>query len=505
MKKIILLCVVGLTTLMSIEFTMSKNGLYPNTETQTPATPPSDSDWIEAPLPTKEFNVRNYGLKGDGITDDSAALKALANNTSVTNWYFPEGYSFLIKEITIPSHVEAVYGTGTIICKANTRPDGAYYSARGALILDAAYDGLIIDGLTIIQEAGSHNTKEEMSSPNPDKWPFEDPIAAKNSSYPWRWYGAITILANHAVNDIEIRNITFDMANFHYNAIKAFSTNTPNTNMRIHHNTIKNYWEFGFEIFGSSSNTDRGITGCHINNNTFEGVVNAVESKSSRAISFVFIRGGIGDTGIKDGTENYIHDNNIDVGYWGIEYSGCSGLYIHNNSITGISSAPLYAGQGGIIPQIGKNFIFNNHITGDGTSGSKLIMYNQDEVYENYIDSYILFEQHSLNDFGYWHDNTIVINNTDSYQAIVKMPYADSVTFDNNEFYFETGVPRGIYILAGDGGSNSIFTNNTFNMKSASATCLSLSLENSPVESNNVCNPGWSGSIPPSRPAAGLK
>lgn len=37
----------------------------------------STPDNTTNPLPTQPFNVLDYGLKGDGITDDSAALKEL--------------------------------------------------------------------------------------------------------------------------------------------------------------------------------------------------------------------------------------------------------------------------------------------------------------------------------------------------------------------------------------------------------------------------------------------
>ena len=100
MKKIILALLIQFTVL-SADYIIKEDGTLTRQITQSTTTPlPEDEDITtlppETPLPTKAYNVLNYGLKGDGVTDDSTALNALAGNTNVTNWYFPADLMLLL-------------------------------------------------------------------------------------------------------------------------------------------------------------------------------------------------------------------------------------------------------------------------------------------------------------------------------------------------------------------------------------------------------------------------
>lgn len=101
MKKLILITILIVSNAISGSFIMSpgqplvksEEATSSDTNTDQASTEPitinTDPDWIQQPLPTEKFDVTDYGLKCDGVTDDSNALKTLAKNTAVTNWYFP--------------------------------------------------------------------------------------------------------------------------------------------------------------------------------------------------------------------------------------------------------------------------------------------------------------------------------------------------------------------------------------------------------------------------------
>ncbi len=464
--------------------------------------PPVDD---EIPLPPRSEwnNVLDHGLVGDGRTNDTAALKHLAQNTSITNWYFPSGHTFLITAVTVPSHVKAIFGGGTILAKANTKSDG---SADGALILDANYNGLVIDGLTFKCQKSGINGPENS---NHNKWPYH------GRDHHWTWNGTIKIFGRKRMTRIQIRNNIFDQANFGFNAIKAFGGQSPshgrsypNTNMRIYNNEFKNFDNFAVEIIDMERKQDgssRNITGCKIFNNDFH-------SGGLAAISFVLIRAGAGPDGKKDGTENYIYNNRITGSTWGIEYTGCSGLYLHNNQITNIPRYGLLGGQGRVIKSVGKNYIYNNHITSNFSQGveSLLYLYNHDDFYGNYIDSPIKWTDTTYNATGRhvpngnWYNNTICISATNqTWGTILAAKDCFKASITNNYFYGSSTTNKAINLRKiYSGSANVVVKGNHFFMKKSSAACLDVNY--AITQGNNTCNKGWTGNIPTGRTGAGL-
>ncbi len=80
MRKVILLCLC----LFCVSFVFAQSASYPATD-----------DEFVGPFPSW-LNIKNYGAKGDGVTDATAAIQAALNaigneNSSASVVYFPAG------------------------------------------------------------------------------------------------------------------------------------------------------------------------------------------------------------------------------------------------------------------------------------------------------------------------------------------------------------------------------------------------------------------------------
>lgn len=80
-------------------------------------------DCIEFPADAGALNVRDFGAKGDGVTDDTdainAALSASGNDTGPTFWhdrivYFPDG-TYLVSAPVVKRYANGKYGSGAIL------------------------------------------------------------------------------------------------------------------------------------------------------------------------------------------------------------------------------------------------------------------------------------------------------------------------------------------------------------------------------------------------------
>lgn len=533
MKKIILLITLQLTVLFSGSFVMKPGQPLIKSEEETTSTiqqednttTPLENSSIhvlrytetEHALPSTPIDITNqtvmgsYGLTAlvaDGVNDDSARLKTIAKNTNVTNWYIPSGKTILIKSIAIPAHIDAIFGGGIIKVKANTSPNG---SSSGAFNFPNALDGIVIDGLYFIGENKPYpGTQEDKHNGviYPDHWAYMDHSYTGPSGNVWRHNGHITMDGFTSKNDIEIRNCTFDMSNFKYNGIKGYGNKAGGgggklTNLKIHNNKFKNYGEFGIEIIDLERVADgsgHNVTGLRIYNND-------LTNNGGMALSLVLLRAGEGNTGLADGTENRVYNNIIDGASWGLEYSGCSGLYVYNNKFTNIYGKMFLAGQGWLITAMGKNFIFDNHLTESYKDyGTQWSVNTNDEYYGNYISGHIIVND-SLNKFheyfGHWHDNTIVLNDSaNSWNETMLIKDRHIGTIENNDFYGASNVSRGLNLTNGAGSSQAFIQNNNFYMQKATGICLD-NAETSNVVGNN-CIQGHTGAIPTSRNGAGL-
>jgi parallel beta-helix repeat protein len=83
-------------------------------------------------------NVKDFGAVGNSSANDTEAVQAAFNSGS-GGIYIPDG-TYLIDQITVPSTVQRIYGTGTLKQRATD----------SKLLVGSSLDGLIIDGVDFV-------------------------------------------------------------------------------------------------------------------------------------------------------------------------------------------------------------------------------------------------------------------------------------------------------------------------------------------------------------------
>ncbi len=374
MKKIILLIIVQLTVIMAGSFVMIEGNpsltkvnttvsdTTGNTSLNTTIT---YSNFTPKPLPTDKFNVLDYGLKGDGITDDSAALKTLAKNTNVTNWYFPEGHTFKLYAISVPSHVNTVWGGGTLktIYKSVNMPQGCFHQ------MTTPTTHLLFDNIKFIYD---------------------------NTSFSNGNYGAITLAKAKRIENVEIRNCTFTGNSFNpMNGITLIGNREVGglKHINIHDNKFLKISRAGIEILkrnDSNYDYDDGVEDVNIFNNHFDPT--GGKSGWRCAVSFSQVR--------KQSSVNY---NTFNNNAWDIELAQGKDITVRNNKSTKTQKYFMSV-QDTIHYESGVNWIYDNHFDSQKAS-LHLIMGSSSEVYNNFIRGQ-LWQQRGI--AGNIHHNTIV-------------------------------------------------------------------------------------------------
>jgi len=433
MKKIILIAILPITIMMAGSFVMTEGNplIKADTVSTSPTKPSSPTDtttsnWTPKPLPTQKFNVLDYGLKGDGVTDDSAALKSLAKNSNVTNWYFPAGYRFNLSEVGVPATVTSIHGGGTI----HTLNPGS--SGFGALKI---LGKILIDGITFT--VGS------------------DFAGIRN-------YGMVTFMRSVGAGSdgSEIRNCTFDWEgnNGQIDGIVFFvsddSTAVQLKNLRIYNNDFLTIATGdGFAIEGHDYGSRAGfinVENMRIYNNNFNGTGNAISTPQIRA-------------------PHYIYDNTFDGNNWAIELPECDKVEVYGNTFKNITKNFIIEGViwGNAHNQVlGTNKYYNNNFYG----GAYLAFEpagTRSEVYDNYIEGIIYVKRSSDivadTGLGSIHDNIIVtkVNGPKNWvtASIAYLGNLDNAqgSINNNDIY---NVNPGKTGIVSGAGPNSIMSNN---------------------------------------------
>lgn len=457
--------ILPFSLLMAGPFIMTKEGSLIKANDLNTTNTSATTTWTPIQLPTQAYNVLDYGLKGDGVTDDSAALRALAQNTGVTNWYFPQNKTFLLSRIDIPSHIVAVFGGGKIISKGYTgdaNPEGAFTINN---VGQNAHENLIIDGLSFGLGSG-----------------FDGGEA----------YGQITVFQyGGSTNGIEIRNCRFDQAGHKMVAIKAFAESDgsmSHNGLRIYNNNVVNIQGISFELFNKeNADNSMGFTNTHLYSNTFS-------SGGGMAISMAGIRQPF-----------YIHHNTFTNINWAIETAECDKGEIYNNYGTGLRTYSFTDSikWNGPFVSPGSIKIHHNHFegTGSGKSGT-FLLYNggPTEVYENYIKGATFVKIDNFNGkdtntiMGDIHDNTFVLDFAHEWSNhTVAISQVSEGTFRNNEVY---------NTLSGKYGVTSSTSGQTYsgnNIYVNGGICI-----NGDTQTGGSCNTSYGGTPPTSRYGAGL-
>ncbi|MDM5264384.1 glycosyl hydrolase family 28-related protein [Sulfurovum sp. XTW-4] len=466
MKKIILLLIVGFTTLMGIEFTMTESGLYPNVETQpTPSTPVADG-WVETPLPSSYFNVLDYGLKGDGSTDDTAALEAIFNDhPEVTNLYFPAGYTFRLHKVQIHSRIEALFGGGTI--KFHDEGNSNSGTSLWGFGFHTVPDNLIIDGLHFKLESGY--------------------TTAQN-------YGMITFWDNGGIADgIEIRNCTSDGSNGALNFLKVFprvADGRSFPNMKVYNNTSSNCrGYFDFEYINVGQGREDGMPNFKMFNNRI------LNGSGHGAISYIRMT--------SYGAE--IYNNYIDESGMAIEILS-ENVKVHHNKLLNIRGQALSLGtwtsQYGNVTGT-ETEIYNNHIEVKSTGYVFSYTGHNADIHDNYINGVAIFRldvagsQLILPNF---YNNTVVNTIGSPAVSISNNIGGGNVVGGacyNNTVYTKSG-STGISVYSVDSSTNT--SDNSIFIMNGTGTCINTVGTNV----NNTCTQNYTGSVPTAKSGAGL-
>jgi parallel beta-helix repeat protein len=95
---------------------------------------------VKGAVLNRGVNVKDYGAKGDGVTDDTAAIQAAMDAAS--NVYFPAG-TYLVGAALVPNTNQYMWGTGATIKLADST-NTSIISADGAS--NITIEGLSLDG-----------------------------------------------------------------------------------------------------------------------------------------------------------------------------------------------------------------------------------------------------------------------------------------------------------------------------------------------------------------------
>ncbi len=469
MKKIILIALLPITIVMAGSYIMTEGSPLRKADTIVTSPDTSTPDNTTNPLPTQPFNVLDYGLKGDGITDDSAALKELAKNTSVTNWYFPAGKTFKLYDVEVTSHVVAIFGGGTIRSYDNGNTN-TETSLSGAIDL-CSYsrpDGFIVDGLT-----------------------FDAPNFTSHKDY-----GMIKISSAYPSNNMEIRNCIFKNSST-LNGIKGFTRTDDgkiHTNLRIYDNEFIDIGGY-FAIELINSNDGDSYPGLRVYGNHIHG--------SGDGISIIK----------SQGTTSRIYNNLLEDIGMGIETAACEGTHVYNNTILNNTGQAISDGAntwGGTSITTKKVYIHHNHI--ELASGGYVYFYGgtTTEFYENYVKGNILVRlqgdyEASGTQFGNIHNNTIVNTPDNGIYAsrAVEISGLDGDLMDDgvlqdNDIY--TTVSDGDAIRVNYSTLGVEVKNNNLYLI-GTGTCISGS--GTATETDNTCVNNYKGTFPDGREGAG--
>jgi len=492
MKKIILLTLLPITIVMAGSFIMTKGDpLIKTVITSSPSTdsnpentkdnPTTISNWTPKLLPTQKFNVLNYGLKGDGVTDDTRALNTLAKNTNVTNWYFPAGKTFRLYGVIPPAHLTTVWGGGTLktIYSSDTYPLGVFK------ILNRPTTSLLIDNINFTYVKKDYENGE---------------------------YGAIMIAKGNtadSVQNVEIRNSSFTgNSECPANGITIYgkSENGGTKHVNIHNNKFIDIPRAGVEILHRSNTptTDGdGIEDVNVFKNSFD-FTNSGGWKC--AISYSQVR-----------KPCLVANNRLNHTSWDVEINQAVNITIRNNYSTNCKQHFISQGtsgwHGNDVFDVGENIIRNNHFESQ-TATIHIYDGSKSKYYDNFIAGGIWSQQQKDGwgaSIGEFYNNTIVKDSTINAYAGKWTGPASAIKIESNgydtnihdnDIYIKHNGSTGI-IMVSSVGTDTYLTNNNIQRTGTNNNCISTGT--SAVISKNTCIANYSNNIPTSISKAGLE
>ncbi|WP_216327032.1 right-handed parallel beta-helix repeat-containing protein [Deinococcus aestuarii] len=279
----------------------------PSTPTTTPTTAPTTPTTT---VPAGAVDVRTFGAKGDGVTDDTAALQKAAG--SKKSLLFPAGRYLIGAQITFSDlNGVTVAGQGATILAKSTMPDTA------ALLMFVNPVNVRVSGLSVTGK----NTGDGLSTP------WQDGI--------WISGGSDTTVENNTVSRVAGTAIRVEKA----------------TRTTVQGNTVFAVGAHG--IWGNESTTQKYL------NNTVTGLLTSSTARTTQGIG---IMGTLG--------EGYVIEGNTikNIANTATKTEGASNVVYRKNTVTGyrrdgIKIMPLQD-RGFYVPTVSNGVIEGNTVSG---------------------------------------------------------------------------------------------------------------------------------------------
>lgn len=274
-------------------------------------------------------NVLDYGAKGDGVTDDAAAIQNAINSLSTTGGivYFPFGTYLLKSPVLFYSDMVLFFENGATILQGaamnslmrnySTTDIGGYDGTHNTQIIGATFDG------------GNYTTNNTLLGFCHSQYITVKDCTFKNAYGNW--------------HDLEINSSKYILIeNCDFSGSRKTAQN--GENLQIDCAGSASYYPWGDIKIDNTVCQYIEIKGCHFHDNT---VSPAIGNHSTATHKFVRIHDCtfIGNTGSR-GAINFtggmtnadIYDNTFNECTTGIGTSG-STYYIYNNRFVGVTTA----------------------------------------------------------------------------------------------------------------------------------------------------------------------
>ncbi len=397
----------------SISVNSSSGGATRNfiTKRQSLPLPPG---FVYMSSPTSTTDVTTRGVHGNN-TDVTGALRALATDTTVKDWYFPDG-DYKLQTIVIPAHVRTITGSG------NARIENISSDWRGVIHIDSNYSNrsnILVEGLRFVRSNRGNSST---------------------------WSSGYLTMDGQDIQNMHVRNCEFTNNN---SAIKTDGMNITGSNRVPSANGVYNIYLYNnkYHKFASGAglevgygyggidplNVGAGMNDIYIFNSEFIncGWCGVSLSQQQRG-TFIFNNKFITDNAHASSTKS-----------WAVEFNQTNGASFFNNDIECSKSVIIasFEGYGWHSPariddNITGNFnlFFRNKVT--APTSYLAILSTTIAMMDNYIEAKLLSTE---GEFGSINGNTFI---SDKNKPVALYGLGDFVYKGKHDYDYGTYVAK---------------------------------------------------------------